>query len=118
MSITIENAEELKTRDLLGRILTHLNNDQRIKFFVSRGRGESTVQCLRVMLSRVRNRLDEKNIRRKHFKLHADIFPATMLDEAKTRMDAVILWRGRNQNHEILEGLEALIQNGEPIRLD
>lgn len=110
MLVEITEAETKKTRDLLGEILAQLNADKRIKFYTSRGRGAPTVQCLRVMLSRIRNKLEQKNRRRKHFKLHADVIPWTLTNGE--RKDCVIVYRSRNRNHEALETLEDLLVNG------
>jgi len=109
MTELIPNAETMKTTILLGNVLTHLNADQRAMFYVSRGRGEATVQCLRVMLSRVRNNLRAKSKRVKHFKLHADVIPWTLVPGSNIRMDCVILSRSRTGDHEVLETLEEMM---------
>lgn len=110
MLVEIEDAELMKTKVLLAVVLTHLNEDRRVRFFTSRGRGAPTVQCLRVALSRVRQELERKGKKRKHFKLHAEVIPWTELDGR--RRDAVFMERSRNQNHEVLELLEDLASNG------
>lgn len=110
MLVEIEDAELLKTRDLLARVLEQLNVDNRVKFYVSRGKGGPTVQCLRMMLSRVRGALSRKGRPRKHFTLHADIFPWTLLNGS--RFDCVIISRSRNGNHSVLETLEGLAAHG------
>lgn len=114
MFVEIENAEAIKTRQLLGLVLAELNKDRRVKFYTSRGKGKPTVQCLRVMLSRVRAQLEKKGIRRKQFRLQADVFPWTELDGA--RKDCVILSRRRTTEHEILETLEDLMTHGTATR--
>ena len=116
MTVFIEGAELMKTQKLLGTILTYLNDDKRVMFYTSPGRGAATVQCLRVMLSRVRVKLKNKGIRRKHFKLHADVTPHTMLDG--TRRDGIVMWRSRSGDHEVLETLEDLLSNGTASQLD
>ena len=110
MLVTIEDAELLKTRDLLARSLVELNVDNRVRFFVSRGKGVSTVQCLRVMLSRTRQAMKAKKRRYRHYKLHSHVFPNTGLDGS--RLDCVILYRSRNEGHEVLETLEDLMAHG------
>lgn len=114
MLVEIENAEATKTRQLLGLVLAELNVDNRVKFYTSRGKGKPTVQCLRVMLSRVRAQLEAKGIRRKQFRLQADVFPWTERDG--TRKDCVILSRHRTTEHEILETLEDLMTHGTTTR--
>lgn len=109
-SVVIQEAETLPTYDLLCKVLVLLNDDKRARFIVSRSRGGPTVQCLRVMLSRTRKKLEAKGRRYRHFKMHSEIFPWTEADGS--RKDCVILSRTRNQDHEILEDLEALIDNG------
>lgn len=115
MLVTIENAETLPTRKLLEAVLENLNEDKRVRFFVTRGKGGPTVQCLRVMLSRVRKKLEAKGIRRKHFRLHSEVFPSTELTGA--RRDCVILTRSRTDDHELLETLEDMISNGPATQL-
>lgn len=110
MNIEITDAETLATRDLLRRVVEILNADAGAKFLVSRGKGASTVQCLRVTLSRIRKELEAKKIPQRRFRLHASVFPWTEKDGS--RFDCVILSRNRTRDHKMLEALEALAING------
>jgi hypothetical protein len=111
--VTISDAEQIKTRKLLEQILAELNSNNRVRFFVSRGKGESTVQCLRVMLSRVRANLERKGRPRKHFKLHSSVFRYTEMPGVDPTHECVILWRSKQTNHEITETLERLMMGNE-----
>lgn len=115
MLIQIDDAEKMSTQKLLEAVLTQLNQDNRVRLIVSRGRGQATVQCLRVKLSRTRKKLEKKGRRPKIFKLHSDVFPWTELDGS--RRDCVILHRSVPADLHVLETLEGLLNNGTATQL-
>jgi hypothetical protein len=100
------------TQALLGAILTHVNADQRVQFLCDPGMGGPIMQRVRVKLSRVRKKLNERGRPKKHFKLHHDIYPYS---KDGKRHDCVVVWRTRNLRHSISETLEDLIGNGNSI---
>ena len=109
--IDIPNAETLKTKLLTHAVLKHLYAGNRVRFYVSRGKGKPTVQCIRVMLSRVRKAMEAKNRRYKRFRLKAHVFPHTDVGENPRRTDCVIFQLVKDENHDMMEILEDLMAN-------
>ena len=101
------------TKLLLGSILTQVNNDNRVQFLCPAGSGEAIMQRARVMLSRVRKRLEQRGKARKHFKLHHSIHPYT--DREGIRHDCVTVWRSKNLRHSMAETLEDLVGHSQQL---
>lgn len=107
----IKNAETISTRSLTIQTLHALHAGKRVRFFVSRGKGARTVQCIRVMLSRTRVSMRAKGKRFKRFRLEASVFPHTDLGSEPKRLDCVIFTLVRKESHQILETLEDMMVN-------
>lgn len=108
MAIRLDDLPLDDTKQILLRIMPHLNQDERILFLVPAGQGKKVELRMRVMLSRARNRLKLKSARKmNHFKLHCTIHPHT---EGGIRYDAVVMWRAKNATHYAQEMLEDLLE--------
>lgn len=114
MSIKLNDVDVSDTRVLLGAVLTHLNADEnaRVQFLCPAGSGNSTMQRVRVMLSRVRNNLKAKNKPIRQFSLHHSVHPYT--HEGK-RMDCIIVWRSKSVRHIAIESIEEVIKHGHAL---
>lgn len=105
MSIRLPNDTYLDTRLLLGNILAHLNQDEWVSFLTPAGEGAATIQRVRMLLSRVRKKMEAKGMPRKHFKMRQEIYPFT---ENGIRYDCVLVYRTKNRQHRIMEQLEEM----------
>lgn len=101
------------TEKLLGAILIQINLDHHVQFLTPPGRGEAVIQRCRVMLSRVRGRLKEAGRPAKHYKLHHSTYPYS--DRTGMRHDCVVVWKSKNQRHNIIESLEQMVGHGHAI---
>lgn len=107
MTHTIEDAESLTTRNLLGEIYkAAVQSGTPVKFLCKRGTGKSIMARVRMELTRARKRVEQKGGRYTRFTLTQDIIPWT---ENGTTYDCVILNALRTQTHENLELLDDMI---------
>lgn len=108
MTHTIEDAESLATRDLLGAIYkATMIESQPCKFLCQRGTGRSIMARVRMELTRARQRMEKRGRRYVRFSLTQDIIPWT--DSKGNTHDCVILNAVRTHTHENLELLDDLI---------
>lgn len=105
MSVRLANETYTDTKLLLGNILAHLNQDEKVSFLTPAGEGAATIQRVRMLLSRVRKKMEAKGMPRKHFKMMQEIYPFT---ESGVRHDCVLVYRIKNRNHRIMEQLEEM----------
>lgn len=97
------------TETLLGQILLPiLADDARVRFLCEPGEGNAVAQRLRVMLSRKRRTLEQRQKKLKKFRLHSSVHTET--HEGK-RCDCVIMWRSVNETHVMLQELEDLLSD-------
>lgn len=107
MTHTIEDAESLTTRNLLGEIYkAAVQHGTPVKFLCARGTGKSLMARVRMELTRARRRVEARGGRYVRFTLTQDIIPWT---ERGTTYDCVILTAVRTHTHENLELLDDLI---------
>lgn len=108
MTHTIEDAESLTTRDLLGEIYkATMIESQPAKFLCQRGTGRSVMARVRMELTRARKRMEARNRRYTRFTLTQSIIPWT--DSKGNTHDCVILNAVRTSQHENLELLDDMI---------
>lgn len=98
-----------KTETLLVQVLTPILADTRVRFLCESGEGEAVAQRLRVMLSRLRKKLEANGKKQKKFRLHSSVHTET--HEGK-RYDCVVMWRSVNEIHVMSQELEDLLGNG------
>lgn len=107
MTLRLTETENLKTRELLERILRPAKDGVRVAFLCPPGRGPATMQCLRVDLSRLRQAREKAGKKNAKFTLRSSVHRET--HEGK-RMDCVVVWIERNHSHVIVESLEDLLE--------
>lgn len=96
------------TRVLMSRIVPVMKQGERVMFLCASSAGEDMVARIRVMMSRARKKLRQKNKKLIHFKLHHSVCPWT---EDGKRHDAVFMWTSRSMIHEHSEMLEDLLRD-------
>lgn len=107
MARTIEKADELSTRNLLGAIIKDtLKQQGSVKFLVARGQGQATMSRVRMELTRTRKRLEKAGRNPARFTLKQTIIPWT--ESGKTH-DCVIVRCVKNSTHANMELLEDMI---------
>lgn len=96
-----------KTEQLLEQILIPiLRKDARVRFLCPSGEGGAIAQRLRVMLSRKRRALEQKNRKPQRFRLHSSIHTET---HEGRRYDCLIMWRSVSELHLMTQDLEDVL---------
>lgn len=96
-----------KTEKLLEQILIPiLKEDARVRFLCPPGEAEAIAQRLRVMLSRSRKRLEQRNKKPRRFRLHSSVHKET--HEGK-RYDCLIMWQSTSDLHFMTQDLEDVL---------
>jgi hypothetical protein len=105
MSTRLNPDVYLDTKQLLGNLLAHLNQDERVSFLTPAGEGATAMQRARMMLSRVRKKMEAKGMNRQHFRMLQEIYPYT---ENGVRYDCVLVYRKKDAHHRIMEKIEEM----------
>lgn len=96
-----------KTEQLLEQILFPiLKENARVRFLCPPGEGGPIAQRVRVMLSRKRKALEQKNRKPQRFRLHSSIHTET---HEGRRYDCLIMWRSVSELHLMTQDLEDVL---------
>lgn len=101
--------EGLTTQEMLETILEHFNQGRGVTFLTHSGHAPAVIQRLRMRLSRLRNRMDEKNLPKQHFRLEASHYPYT--NRQGKRFDCIIFQQVKTQQHLVNETVERFLKN-------
>lgn len=102
--VSIEQA----TNTLLGEILIHAKQGERVMMLTEPGGALKIVTRLRTALSRSRQRNRKAGRKIEEFTLHHSVFPYTQ--DAK-RHDCLVMWIERTPRHVLREHLDDLLEN-------
>lgn len=97
-----------KTKLMMSKIVPVMKTGERVLFLCDAGEGENVVQRIRVMMSRVRKKLKQKQKKMTYFRLHHSVVAWT---ENGRRHDAIFMWTSRSETHEHSEMLEDLLRH-------
>lgn len=97
------------TEALVGELLTHVLEGERVAFLVPAGTAFHIMARVRTMISRRRRRVLEANRKPKRFTLHHTCHAET---HNGLRMDCIVVWKHVGESHMLTETLEDLISNG------
>jgi hypothetical protein len=94
------------TKQLVGQILTHVLQGQRVAFIVPAGQAKNYLARIRTMISRKRKALEKRGTQPKRFTLHDSIHTET---HGGTRYECIVMWRSVSDSHMMTEQLEDLL---------
>ena len=103
--------EGLTTQEMLETILEHFNQGRGVTFLCHAGSAGAVIQRLRMRLSRLRNRMDEKNLPKQHFRLEAHHYPYTNM--RGKRYDCIVMQQIKTQQHLVNETVERFLKNAD-----
>lgn len=105
--MTIRVAPDLdSTRDIIERIMPILNDGERVAFLCPSGQADLILTRVRVMISRTRRGMRQRNRKPKQFRLLSTVHPET---HEGIRMECIVLEKEVNFNHQLGEHLEDLL---------
>jgi hypothetical protein len=108
--VRIDEPELDNTEKLLAQILLPiLGSEARVRFLCDAGTGKDVTARLRVMLSRKRQKLEQRGKKQRKFRLHSSVHSET--HDGK-RFDCVVMWQTINEIHIMSQELEDLLANG------
>lgn len=106
---TIHNPKATSS-ELLAAALVHLLNGDKAQILVPRGHGTSTINAVRVALSRSRARNKRRGRKIQRFTLNHSIYPFT---DERGRFDAVVLSVKKNRTHRALELVDDMMERNQ-----